>query len=685
MTGASVAGASHPVGSGLRGGNWLLDVAVGDVSAVPPFAAPALHAYSGLLLPVPTSSPFNLHTVALKGGGYAVTYTATGTDAGGTTENVYAQVFDAQGQQIGTTIEINAPNAFNDTDSLLTALPNGDFAVTWQTGTKGDEIDTRVFDVNGNPVSSAQIVALGGNSADLNQTIALSNGGYAVLYQEDFSGDGSVFVGLFNADGTAASAPIEIDSPAAGVSNTLIDIVKSFDAPEHNQIVATADGFAVMWQQITSSAQNVVVRAFNNDGTPITSEIVANGADSATPEEITALGGDNFAVEWGSVDFTVFTRAFDAPNYTALSPVQADLAGPPTTFDLPNHLTMLANGNYVALWDQLDNANPAISNTFIQVYNAQGQVVSASPTGIQVDTNTDTFNSSDQVITLAGGGFAVMWEQLNDTASTEDVFVRIFDASGNAMSAPVLVDVPDDCMQVGQKMIALADGSFDVLWTQTEDTANGSFQNLLFRHVGADGTLLSAPAILSSTPTNPADSSDVSGIFELRSSLGGSQQLLTGEILDDTPSGGSALVSLALQFTTTPPVVSNPDTVIAARAPVRSRSTSPHQPTATGQYRHHVEHGADLRHDTVFQRHDFVAAVANTTLTPMELASLEYTPPATGEFGGQTISYTATDGAASSHREHRGHRAGRGCRSIQSVFLRVWWPGQQRQSRSLYA
>ena len=108
-----------------------------------------------------------------------------------------------------------------------------------------------------------------------------------------------------------------------------------------------------------------------------------------------------------------------------------------------------------------DNANPAISNTFIQVYNAQGQVVSASPTGIQVDTNTDTFNSSDQVITLAGGGFAVMWEQLNDTASTEDVFVRIFDASGNVMSAPVLVDVPDDCMQVGQKMIALADGSFD--------------------------------------------------------------------------------------------------------------------------------------------------------------------------------------------------------------------------------
>ena len=48
-----------------------------------------------------------------------------------------------------------------------------------------------------------------------------------------------------------------------------------------------------------------------------------------------------------------------------------------------------------------------------------------------------------------------------------------------------------------------------------------------------------------------------------------------------------------------------------------------------------------------FNGSTFVTATANTTLTPAELASLRYTPPASGEFGGQTISYTATDGAAS--------------------------------------
>jgi len=600
-----------------------------------------------------------LHTAALAGGGFAVAFTAQSDTPGDSTNNIYAEVFNANGQQIGGMIEVNPPNAFDDSTSFITALPNGDFAVTWQTGATGDEIDTRVFEASGNPVSSAQIVTAGGHSAEAVQTIALSNGGYAVLYQENDAGDENVYVGLFNADGTPASAPVEVDIPVPGVSNSLSDTLKSFDDTEHNQIVATQNGFAVMWSSTRDDGsgsvhENVFVRAFNNDGTPVTGEINANGPDGASadsPEEITALGGDNFAVEWGSTDSagnsTVFTRAFDSANYTASSPVQADLAGPPATFDLPNHLITLADGDYVALWDQFDNAD-LNSNTFVQVYNPQGQVVSASPTGIQVDTDTDISNISDQAIALAGGGFAVMWEQINLFANTEDVFVRTFDASGNATSAPVLVDVPDGGIQTGQEMIALQDGSFDVLWTQDEDTANGSFQNLLFEHIAADGTVLSAPTIIASTPTNSANSTDVSAIFELRGSLGTGQNLLTGEIDGDTVDGAPSSPSLALQFTTPPPQISNPDTVMAAAgtgpialdiaAPTDSDDSTPTITIDTVPSYGIVQY---------FNGSTFVTATANTTLTPAELASLEYTPPASGEFGGQTISYTATDGTAS--------------------------------------
>jgi hypothetical protein len=95
------------------------------------------------------------------------------------------------------------------------------------------------------------------------------------------------------------------------------------------------------------------------------------------------------------------------------------------------------------------------------------------------------------------------------------------------------------------------------------------------------------------------------------------------------------------------PVISNPDAVIAAAgtgpialyiaAPTDSDGSTPiitldTVPTyGTTQY---------------FDGTTFVTASDGTMLTPAELASLDYTPPPSGEFGGQTISYTATDDGA---------------------------------------
>ena len=97
------------------------------------------------------------------------------------------------------------------------------------------------------------------------------------------------------------------------------------------------------------------------------------------------------------------------------------------------------------------------------------------------------------------------------------------------------------------------------------------------------------------------------------------------------------------------PLISNPNAVIAAAgtgpialdiaAPTDSDGSTPTitldtVPTyGTTQY---------------FNGTAFVTASGGTMLTPAELASLEYTAPASGELGGQTISYTATEGAASS-------------------------------------
>ena len=96
------------------------------------------------------------------------------------------------------------------------------------------------------------------------------------------------------------------------------------------------------------------------------------------------------------------------------------------------------------------------------------------------------------------------------------------------------------------------------------------------------------------------------------------------------------------------PVISNPDAVIAVAgtgpialdiaAPTDSDGTTPTITLNTVPTYGTVQY---------FNGTTFVTVSAVTALTPAELASLEYTPPASGEFGGQTISYTATDNGAS--------------------------------------
>ncbi len=604
-----------------------------------------------------------LHTVALVGGGFAVAFTAPGSSPADTTTNIYAEVFDANGNQIDGTIEVNPPNTFDDSQSFLTVLPDGDFAVTWQTGATGDEIDTRVFDASGNAVSSAQVVAPGGNQALPVETTILSNSDYAVLYQETDSGDENVYVRIFNPDGTAASGPIEVDIPQSGVSNSLSNSIGPLDIAEYTSILALQDGFAVTWDSIRDNQDNgnfesnAFVRVFDNSGNPITGEVQANGADGTGfvadyPGDLVSLGGNNFALEWESdaadpfSTASVYTRVFQSStSYTAGTPTEVDT--PPvsgTNTDPATHAVALTGGGYVVLWGQISDTNPT-QDIYVQTYDADGNIVAGLPAG-GTKVNTDvSLNFPEQVIALAGGGFAVMWlEALNG-----DTYVRTFNADGMPASSPVLVDIPGG-YQAGEEIVALKDGSFEVLWDDTVTTANGSMDELVGRRVGADGTLLDAPQVLASTPSDLAANSDDFLISEFRTALSSNQLLLTGEVEHDFVDNNPVTAGLALQFTTTPPPpqIANPDAVIAAAgtgpitldiaAPTDSDGSTPTitldtVPTyGTTQY---------------FNGTTFVTATPGTMLTPAELARLEYTPPPSGEFGGQTITYTATNGTSS--------------------------------------
>jgi ELWxxDGT repeat protein/VCBS repeat-containing protein len=189
-----------------------------------------------------------------------------------------------------------------------------------------------------------------------------------------------------------------------------------------------------------------------------------------------------------------------------------------------------------------------------------------------------------------------------------------------------------------------------VFWTRTDDTANGSLDTVLYRHFGADGTLLSDPIELAHTPSDLSVSSDFSEIAEIRAALNGNSLLGIAEIVGDEINSNPESFTVDTQFTLPPPQISNPDTVVAAAgtgavdlriaAPTESDGTTPTVTIDTVPSYGTVQY---------FDGAQFVDVTANMSLTPAQLATLRYVPPASGEHGGESLTYTASDGTAAVH------------------------------------
>ncbi len=136
-------------------------------------------------------------------------------------------------------------------------------------------------------------------------------------------------------------------------------------------------------------------------------------------------------------------------------------------------MTALANGGFVATW-QIDRAGagPDGYDVFARVYDAGGVALSGD---IAVNMPNLIGDSQFQTVALSHGGFAVVWVTwLNggDSSQTE-VLARVFDASGDELSSGVIaVNAPNAVDDSAPQVTALADG-FVVTWqTLRNDGSN---------------------------------------------------------------------------------------------------------------------------------------------------------------------------------------------------------------------
>ncbi len=220
---------------------------------------------------------------------------------------------------------------------------------------------------------------------------------------------------------------------------------------------------------------------------------------------ITSLATGGYVIAWqdesglGSADFSDDVRfaRFDAfgNRLTGATDTLANTTTPSAQFD-PS-IAGAPDGRFVIAWSDSSGTTPDFNNRAVrfQIFNSDGSV-----SGTEIVANTTFPLSQDQpsVTVLTGGNIVVTWTSENVAASgTTDIIRRVFDSSGNPLTGEQVVNTQTVGNQDHSTVHALSTGGFAVVWQDREDSVVTGFQTkTLVRFYSAGGTALAVPFVV---------------------------------------------------------------------------------------------------------------------------------------------------------------------------------------------
>jgi RTX calcium-binding nonapeptide repeat (4 copies) len=367
----------------------------------------------------PAGYQWNPSSTGLSDGRFVVTWGYL-NEYGGTIENVYAQVFNANGSKSGAEFVVNTTTADQNFPSVA-ALADGRFVAAWEdyssTGgdTSGYAVRAQVFNADGSKSGAEFLVntSTTGNQTDPRIT-SLPDGRFVVAWEDypnAYGGDLlDVRAQVFNADGTKSGAEFLVNTTVAG-------------AQSDPSITALADGrFAVAWKD-GNFGPTATVRAqlFNGNGSMSGAELLVN----------TSTGG-------GQYDPSI---------------------------------TSLTDGRFVVAWEDVTGGYGGdVSNVRAQVFNANG---SKSGAEFLVNTTVTEGQGKPSITALADGRFVATWEDRSASGgdtSWSAIRAQVFATDGSKSGAEFLVNTTTSSFQLSPSTTALTDGRFMVAWQDNSET-----------------------------------------------------------------------------------------------------------------------------------------------------------------------------------------------------------------------
>ncbi|MDI6529051.1 Ig-like domain-containing protein [Pseudomonas otitidis] len=421
---------------------------------------------------------------------------AYGRNSGGSAGyDTYFRIYNPANKTFGAEILANQTTAGNQASPSVTCLSNGHFVVTWDSNdnsgldVSGYGVWGRVFNAAGEPISGEFLAA---GSTIGNQVrpvvVAREGGGFVVLYQsasESAPGAGTygVYAQYFNNAGQKVGQTLHINQLVAGdqihISATFLDSGKLYVSWTDNG-VGDGNGSAIKGRLVDlDSALDLIPPPPRGEGVTGLDYLPAN------PPKISTL---SVGLEHNSAD-QLSGRTVPGAVVTVI-----DAKG----------VTHTATADEYGRWKMFPNPLAQGEQGTLSVHDAAGHkaepvaIQGAALADFQLDRHTVLVNTTQEgnqtnpsVTTLRDGNIVVVWQSGNVAEGGADVHMQVFAADGvTKIGTEQLINQRHINNQDSAKVVALADGSYLVVWESYKAGPDLDADGVMARRYGADGTPL---------------------------------------------------------------------------------------------------------------------------------------------------------------------------------------------------
>ena len=198
----------------------------------------------------PFGAQHDSNFAVLTGGRQVAVWTDDWAPGGdGSEYSIKARLLDAAGATIGNEFVVNTTAPGRQDFAGITALANGGFVIAWLDGVRfgGTPTNTTIraqeYDSNGARVGGERLVGTAtGREAFVPSLVGLDGGGWAIAWQDQIVGDGSVKGRVYGVPGGVDGAAWQIDRPTP---------VPNFFVVDENPTLVAANngGFLVSWHR----------------------------------------------------------------------------------------------------------------------------------------------------------------------------------------------------------------------------------------------------------------------------------------------------------------------------------------------------------------------------------------------------------------------------------------------------